>query len=262
MAVRGDWLPLSPAASATRFWRCILQRPDPLRTRPSGRCRSRTGAATRCSPPARAHGARATRAGAPGRGDARPFRRTSGARRSRAARGASCAPSWGWRAASRLWRGGSSAVPSSCADRWSIWRTLYCARTAPVPSGARCAARGPRRHRMMRFQRWNAFHGRRCNIWLHGMRSSRPGGCGRAGGGRGGGRCGGGGAGRERCSYSLLTVTSYPCRFSNACRRARSRSCATISAHISRAVISGTQPSFSRAFVGSPSSVSTSAGRK
>lgn len=193
MAVRGDWLPLSPAASATRFWRCILQRPDPLRTRPSGRCRSRTGAATRCSPPARAHGARATRAGAPGRGDARPFRRTSGARRSRAARGASCAPSWGWRAASRLWRGGSSAVPSSCADRWSIWRTLYCARTAPVPSGARCAARGPRRHRMMRFQRWNAFHGRRCNIWLHGMRSSRPGGCGRAGGGRGGGGCGGGG---------------------------------------------------------------------
>lgn len=42
----------------------------------------------------------------------------------------------------------------------------------------------------------------------------------------------------------------------------RCKSAATISAQISRAVISGTQPSFSRALVASPSSVSTSAGRK
>ena len=45
-------------------------------------------------------------------------------------------------------------------------------------------------------------------------------------------------------------------------RRAPCRSSATISAHISCAVISGTQPSFSLALVGSPRSVSTSAGRK
>ena len=49
---------------------------------------------------------------------------------------------------------------------------------------------------------------------------------------------------------------------SNARCLAVERSQATISAHISCTVISGTQPSFSLASVGSPSSVSTSAGRK
>jgi hypothetical protein len=58
------------------------------------------------------------------------------------------------------------------------------------------------------------------------------------------------------------TDTSWPCALSSAWRRAAFRSSATISAHISCAVISGTQPSLALALVGSPSSVSTSAGRK
>jgi len=62
--------------------------------------------------------------------------------------------------------------------------------------------------------------------------------------------------------FSSGIGNSKPCSFMSAWRCAVFKSSATISAHISRAVISGTQPSFSRALVGSPRSVSTSAGRK
>ena len=61
---------------------------------------------------------------------------------------------------------------------------------------------------------------------------------------------------------STETGAWKPCSRRSRWRRADCRSSATISAHISCAVISGTQPSFSFALVGSPSSVSTSAGRK
>ena len=62
--------------------------------------------------------------------------------------------------------------------------------------------------------------------------------------------------------YSLATETWWPWAWRRAWRLASSRSWATISAHISSTVISGTHPSFSFAFVGSPRRVSTSAGRK
>ena len=62
--------------------------------------------------------------------------------------------------------------------------------------------------------------------------------------------------------FSTAIDTACPCSFRNAWRWAAFRSLATISAHISCTVISGTQPSFSLALVGSPSRVSTSAGRK
>ena len=61
---------------------------------------------------------------------------------------------------------------------------------------------------------------------------------------------------------SRETTTSCPCAFKKAVRRADFRSSATISAHICCAVISGTQPSLCLALDGSPSRVSTSAGRK
>ena len=54
----------------------------------------------------------------------------------------------------------------------------------------------------------------------------------------------------------------HACCFNMAWRDESLRSASTIFAHISRAVICGSHPSCSRAFVGSPSSDSTSAGRK
>ena len=62
--------------------------------------------------------------------------------------------------------------------------------------------------------------------------------------------------------FSTAMGVSSPFAFRKAWRCAARRSSATISAHISRTVISGTQPSRSFARVGSPSSVSTSVGRK
>lgn len=58
------------------------------------------------------------------------------------------------------------------------------------------------------------------------------------------------------------TSTSWPLARRKALRRATFKSSATISVHIWRTVISGDQPRRSRALVGSPSRVSTSAGRK
>ena len=62
--------------------------------------------------------------------------------------------------------------------------------------------------------------------------------------------------------YSTATVTSKPLAFSSTCCLAADKSCATISRHISCAVISGTQPSLFLALLGSPSKVSTSVGLK
>lgn len=66
----------------------------------------------------------------------------------------------------------------------------------------------------------------------------------------------------KHAQYSTATGTSKPCFLRSADRWASRRSFATISAHIWRTPISGTQPRRALALAGSPRRVSTSAGRK
>ena len=63
-------------------------------------------------------------------------------------------------------------------------------------------------------------------------------------------------------TYSWRFKVLYPCFLTSSSRSAALRSSRTISATNSLKVILGVQPSFSRAFEGSPNRVSTSVGRK